>query len=85
MDTIDNITEDELVAALFSAQTASEAVSGALTTRELANRVGRSVQWVRDRLRTLIDEGQVEAGEVQIVDIAGRKTISPAYSLKAKG
>ena len=82
MDT--EITEDELVAALFSAQLLGERVAGALTSRELAKKVGRSIQWVRDQLRSLIDDGQVEPCEVSIVDIANRKKIAPAYSLKVR-
>ncbi|MEE9491242.1 MAG: hypothetical protein V3V80_02945 [Dehalococcoidia bacterium] len=82
MDTI--ITEDELITALFSAQAINEAAAGALTTRKLANTVGRSVKWVRDRLRLLIDEGKVESVRIRTVDITGRRTTSPAYRLKVR-
>ena len=86
MDEIDSITEDELVAALFSAQTAgaSEAVKGAVLSRDLAKAVGRSVRWVRKQLRPLVDTGQVEPVRVRVVDIAGRMTTVPAYRLKAE-
>ncbi len=80
---IDNITESELVAALSLAKTASETVTGAMTTDELAKAVGRNVSWVRTQLRQLIDAGEIEPVRVQIVDIAGRRTTSPAYRLKA--
>ncbi len=84
MDTIDNITEDELVAALFLARTADESVEGALRTRDLVKMVGRSREWVRERLRPLVTEGRVEPVWIQIVDIAGRETKVPAYRLKEK-
>ena len=82
MDEIDNITEDELVAALFSAQTTGETVTGALTTRELTKEVGRTLAWVRTQLRRLIDEGKVESVRTRMIDIAGRQTTGPAYRLK---
>ena len=76
------ITEDELVAALLSARTASDAVEGALTTNELAEMTGRRVRWVREQLKPLIAEGRIESVRTRIVDIAGRSTIVPAYRLK---
>ena len=81
---IDNITEGELVAALLAAQTTGEVAEGALTTRALAGRIGRSLQWVREQLRLLIDEGKIEPVRVRTLDIAGRVTTSPAYRLKVK-
>lgn len=87
MDTVDSITEDELVAALFSAQEAAtgKAANGALTTRALTKLVGRNREWVRERLRVLKDAGLVEPVRVQVVDIAGRETTAPAYRLIVKG
>ncbi len=84
MDEINGITEAELVAALFSAQaTGTGEAVGALTTRVLTEKVGRSKRWIRERLRKLIDKGRVESITVQVVDIAGRTTTSPAYRLRA--
>lgn len=74
------ITEDELVAALFAAQARKEP-SGALTTRALAKMVERRREWVREKLRDLIDEGRVEKVDIQIVTIAGRVTTTSAYKL----
>ncbi len=81
---MDEITEDELVAALFLAREADEGVEGALRTRDLVEKVGRRMDWVRERLRELIEAGEVETVLTSIVTIAGRVTKVPAYRLKEK-
>ncbi len=82
MDT--EITEDELVAALFLAQETDENVQGALRTRDLIKLVGHNKDWVRERLREGIEAGKIEVVQIQIVDLAKRKTRVPAYRLKVK-
>lgn len=84
MDEVNSITEDELVAALFSARATGIEAEGALTTCVLSKMVNRRREWVRERLRDLIDEGRVESVRVQMTDIAGRATTAPAYRLRSE-
>lgn len=55
---------------------------GFLTTREIAEKVGRKSQWVQERLRELQGRGLLEVGRKTLASIDGRAMSVAAYRVK---
>jgi len=79
----EEFAENELVELLVNAlDFSTEDRDGFMTTAEIAEKSGHGVGWVRDRLRSLKANGQLEFRRVSIVDLADRQTWVNAYRLK---
>ena len=75
----DEISLDELLAALQETQ-GSE--GRGLSAEEISRRIGRSVPWVRARLRALQQRGRLAPVQWRLsVGIDGRMVRVPVYSL----
>lgn len=79
----DGITHDELVQALVDAMSPACDEDGLLTARELASRLGWSINRVYRALRALHDAGQLESVYVQRPRLDGLPAWKPAYRLKS--
>ena len=75
-----SITVEEWLAEL-NRLAAGSSDNGALTTREIAQRTGRSEPWVRRMLRAAIGAGRVESCKKMIVQISGIPRLTEAYRL----
>ena len=83
-ETETTFTLDELLAALTASTTAAgEESPAALTTRRMREITGWSQARINNRLRELIDAGQVECVRVPVIRIDGSRTAVPGYRLKA--
>lgn len=77
-------TRGDILSALeHGAAFASE--SDAMTTREIAAKTGRSIDWVREHLKEAVARGAVKVERVRVTDLAGRPMMLPAYKFLAKG
>jgi len=79
------LTENELVQALQEALTRDEDTKGGLTARELAEAAGVGIDYVREGLRLLKQQGIIETVRVQRRDLADRLTRLPGYRLRREG
>lgn len=73
------ITLEDLLAAM---QPPAKNGEEGLTTEEIAERLHRSVVWVRSRLKALQRQGRLRVGEKTVIGIDGRLARVPAYSLR---
>jgi hypothetical protein len=53
-----------------------------LTVEELSLKMGRSVSWVRERLRVMANEGRLEVGRKKKLNILGFVAWYPSYKIK---
>ena len=78
------ITMDEWLAELRKYKMRPDDVG--LTAHEIADKMGRSVEWVRrGLLRDGIKEGKIVAGVRNATDIRGKPFLTPVYRLVRKG
>ncbi len=79
----EEITLDELLAAL---QQTEDPEGRGLSAEEISRRVGRSVPWVRARLRALQTQGRLAPVQWRVsCGLDGRIVRIPVYSLKNGG
>ena len=53
--------------------------SEARSARELAAHYGRSVGWVRDQLRPLVEEGKVSVAAHRVINMVGKEYLTYVY------
>jgi DNA-binding IclR family transcriptional regulator len=75
------IGAEPIEALLAELETTSD--NGGLSVNEIAARTGRSVSWVRGRLRTLQIEGRLVPGHRRATAIDGKASHTPVYRVKA--
>lgn len=53
-----------------------------LTVQELALKTGRSVEWIRSKLKLLAAAGRLVVGRKKAMGLDGRDILVPAYKIK---
>lgn len=76
-----DLTENELLAALREAQEAQEDPEGAFSKRELMEIFDLSDEPTRDRIRMLVNAGRMECVKVRRVRMDGVQQTIPGYRL----
>jgi DNA-binding transcriptional regulator YhcF (GntR family) len=79
------MTEADLLAAVAEYHSSGplfEEGDGSLTAREMAAKLGASVDTAQRVIRTMLDEGRLEVGRRQVVKSDGYFQSVPAYKLR---
>lgn len=79
MDSIEALTEQEILDAIASAMEHSPTPDGYYTTLELCELTGLNEKIVRRRLRNLINKGRMRTVKTRRINIAGVLQPTPAY------
>ncbi len=77
----DGFTNDELINLFLDAQNHDDQNSDVMTCPEIAEALGRSINYTRKQIKQLLDSGKVEVAEKRTTNIVGNRTTVRGFRL----